>query len=111
MALQVILAPKVVAKRYLFGWFVVDFVSSVPFDSITLIFTNGEASNSLLKASRALKIIRLAKLLSLLRLLRISRLLRFMQRWEDVSSYDRSYVVAAQHAHSYATELRYNVCG
>ena len=62
-----------------------DFVSSVPFDSITLIFTNGEASSSLLKASRALKIIRLAKLLSLLRLLRISRLLRFMQRWEDVS--------------------------
>ena len=83
--IQVILEPLTVAKRYLLGWFVVDFISSVPFDSVTLIFTNGEVSNSLLKASRALRIIRLAKLLSLLRLLRISRLLRFMQRWEDVS--------------------------
>ena len=85
LVFQVILDSRTVAKRYLLGWFIVDFISSVPFDSITLIFTNGEVSSSLLKASRALRIIRLAKLLSLLRLLRISRLLRFMQRWEDVS--------------------------
>lgn len=82
---QVILDPKIVAKKYLKGWFVVDVTSSFPFDYFTLIATRGEVSSSLLKASRALRVIRLAKLLSLLRLLRISRLLRFMQRWEDVS--------------------------
>ena len=85
LSLQVILAPKIVAMKYLKGWFIIDFTSSIPFDYLTLIVTGGEVSSSLIKASRALRVIRLAKLLSLLKLLRISRLLRFMQRWEDVS--------------------------
>ena len=84
-SVQVILDPKVVARKYLRGWFAVDFISSFPFDYFTLIATGGEISPSLLKASRALRVIRLAKLLSLVRLLRISKLLRFIQRWEDVS--------------------------
>lgn len=86
MVPQVILDPKQVAKRYVKGWFFVDFASSIPFDYLTLIATRGSSgiSPSLLKASRALRILRLAKMLSLLRLLRISRLLRYIQRWEDV---------------------------
>ena len=83
--LQVIFSPRVVAKKYLKGWFVVDLMSSFPFDYFTVIITGGKLDTSVLKASRALRVIRLAKLLSLLKLLRISRLLRFLQRWEDVS--------------------------
>ncbi len=86
LVLQVILDPRVVAKKYVKGWFAVDLSSSFPFDYFTLIATQGQVDSSLLKASRALRVIRLAKLLSLLRLLRISRLLRFIQRWEEVSS-------------------------
>lgn len=88
--LQVVLEPKRIAKAYLRGWFIIDFVSSIPFDYLTLFArTGGEdtgtgISPSLIKASRALRIVRLTKLLSLLRLLRISRMLRYLQRWEEV---------------------------
>ena len=84
---QVILDAKEVAKRYLKGWFVVDLISSIPFDQFILIATSGHdaASTSVLKLSQALKILRLAKMLSLLKLLRISRLLRYIQKWENVS--------------------------
>lgn len=80
--------PKKIAKAYLRGWFIIDFVSSIPFDYLTLFARTGEEgtglSPSLIKASRALRIVRLTKLLSLLRLLRISRMLRYLQRWEEV---------------------------
>ncbi len=85
-----VLEPKQIAKAYLRGWFIIDFVSSIPFDYLTLFArTGGEEtetglSPSLIKASRALRIVRLTKLLSLLRLLRISRMLRYLQRWEEV---------------------------
>ncbi len=81
-----ILVSKEVAKRYLKGWFVVDLISSIPFDQFILIATRGSAiSPSVLQVSRALRILRLTKMLSLLKLLRISRLLRYIRKWEDVS--------------------------
>ena len=82
---KVILDPKIVARKYLKSWFVVDLGSSFPFDYCIVLVSQGRVSSSLLKASRVLRVVRLAKLLSLLKLLRISRLLRFMTRWEEVS--------------------------
>ena len=82
--LQVILDPKIVAKKYMKSWFVVDLGSSFPFDYCIILLSQGQVSSSLLKASRVLRVVRLAKLLSLLKLLRLSRLLRFMTRWEEV---------------------------
>ena len=82
--LQVILDPKIVAKKYMKSWFVIDLGSSFPFDYCIILLSQGQVSSSLLKASRVLRVIRLAKLLSLLKLLRLSRLLRFMSRWEEV---------------------------
>ena len=87
---QTELSPKKIAIKYLKGGFIVDFISSIPFDYFTLFTTSTEDtgfSPSLLKASRAFRIVRLTKLLSLLRLLRISRVLRYLQRWEDVRMY------------------------
>lgn len=80
---QVILAPGQIAIHYLKSWFVIDFISAVPFDYIFLLVDEDKDPN-LVNISQALGILRLFKLLSLLRLLRLSRLVRFIRQWEQV---------------------------
>lgn len=69
--------------RYARTWFLIDLVSSFPFDYVVSSATSS-GSGRLLSASRALRILRMAKLLSLLRLLRISRLVRYVHQYEEV---------------------------
>lgn len=76
---DVILNPKVIAIRYLKGWFAIDLCSSLPLDYIFLTFEGNSYT-----AGRAIRILRLAKLLQLLRLLRISRLVRYVRIWQEV---------------------------
>lgn len=84
---EVILDKKVISRKYLHGWFVIDLVSSIPFDYAYFIASStGVTKQSLIKASRALRILKLAKLLSLLRLLRVSRLVRYIKRFEEVGT-------------------------
>lgn len=71
--------------RYARTWFLIDLVSSFPFDYMVSSATSSE-SGRLLGASRALRILRMAKLLSLLRLLRISRLVRYVHQYEEVGN-------------------------
>lgn len=65
---------KELAKGYLRGWFVIDFVSILPFDLVG--FLSGSAEISKMKTIRLL---RLARLLKLLRILRASRII---SRWQ-----------------------------
>lgn len=58
---------KLIAKRYLRGFFIIDFVSILPYDDITL--ATGSKAN--LKILRIVRIVRLAKLLRILRSSRI----------------------------------------
>ncbi|CAK9299988.1 unnamed protein product [Gordionus sp. m RMFG-2023] len=86
---HIILDPKIIAKHYIKSWFILDFVSSFPFDYFLLIFSPGLVQRDgqkfqMIQAGRALRILRLAKLLSLLRLLRVSRLVRYVNQWEEV---------------------------
>ena len=81
---EVILDKKVITRKYLRGWFVIDLLSSLPFDYAYFIASSSSAQQTLIKASRALRILKLAKLLSLLRLLRVSRLVRYIKRFEEV---------------------------
>mmetsp|Transcript_60891 Transcript_60891/g.193165 ORF Transcript_60891/g.193165 Transcript_60891/m.193165 type:complete len:359 (-) Transcript_60891:533-1609(-) len=75
---------KVIGKRYLRGWFWVDFLACVPIDlilrgvngQIECSFTDtcdGEDSSAGAGAIKLLKLLRLARLMKLLRLMRISR--------------------------------------
>jgi len=77
---------KVIGKRYLRGWFWVDFLACVPIDlilrgvngQIECSFTDtcdGEDSSAGAGAIKLLKLLRLARLMKLLRLMRISRIL------------------------------------
>jgi potassium voltage-gated channel Eag-related subfamily H protein 7 len=61
-----------IASRYIRGWFVMDFLTILPYDS-TKYFVGGGEDMMLLR------LIRLARLVKLLRLLRASRIFR---RWE-----------------------------
>lgn len=81
---EVILDKKIIRRKYLRGWFLVDLLSSLPFDYAYFIVSSSSAEQSLIKASRALRILKLAKLLCLLRLLRVSRLVRYFKRFEEV---------------------------
>jgi len=65
--LQMISDRKLIAKRYLRGFFIIDFISILPYDDITL--ATGSKAN--LKILRIVRIVRLAKLLRILRSSRI----------------------------------------
>ena len=82
-----------IARRYISGWFCIDFVSCIPVEYIALAAErsreepNGETDGTNL---RALKTLRLVKLSKMLRMARIQRIiakydhLEFVQTWSDV---------------------------
>ena len=77
-----------IAKRYLQSWFVFDFISTVPFDS--LVGGNVDASNdgqsAALSGFRLVRLVRLVRLLKLGRLLRAQRIIaRILERLEGKS--------------------------
>nr|XP_061812550.1 potassium/sodium hyperpolarization-activated cyclic nucleotide-gated channel 3-like [Nerophis lumbriciformis] len=80
---EIILDPQKIKIKYLKGWFVVDFISSIPVDYIFLIVET-RIDSDFYKTARALRIVRFTKILSLLRLLRLSRLIRYIHQWEEV---------------------------
>ncbi|XP_077451915.1 potassium/sodium hyperpolarization-activated cyclic nucleotide-gated channel 3-like [Stigmatopora argus] len=80
---EIVLDPQKIKTKYLKGWFVVDFISSIPVDYIFLIVET-RIDSDFYKTARALRIVRFTKILSLLRLLRLSRLIRYIHQWEEV---------------------------
>lgn len=68
---------RLIAQKYLQGWFTVDVVSTLPFDWITIALRGAGGDFEKLKFLRAMRLLRLVKLL---RLLRVSRI---FERWED----------------------------
>jgi len=84
--LKFILDPKLIARRYIRSWLILDIISSFPIDNVLLIINGGDFDSfglGLKSASRAFKFMRLAKLLSLLKLLRLSRILRYVSKYEE----------------------------
>lgn len=72
---NLITKPVEIAKSYMTGWFVPDFMSSFPFDVVLdLLFDAADPA-----AARVLKIIRLGRMLKILRMVRLQRLLKKLQ--------------------------------
>jgi hypothetical protein len=67
-----------IAKRYLRSWFVLDFVSILPFDSLSMM-NEGVEGSAALEHSKSARLIRIMRLFKLLRLVRGARIL---QRWQ-----------------------------
>jgi CRP-like cAMP-binding protein len=60
----IIIAPQAIAERYLRSWFVVDFISAIPFDAILsrIVGENSASFGSLLKIFRAVRLLRLMRI-------------------------------------------------
>merc|ERR1711871_287488 len=71
-----------VAMRYLKGWFIIDFVSVLPFDVIGMAADSDDASQ--------LKVLRVIRVMRLVKLLRIIRVNRVFRRWENMYSINYS---------------------
>eukprot|EP00939_MAST-03C_sp_MAST-3C-sp1_P000227 g227.t1 len=70
---------KAIAKHYVQTWFVIDIISLLPFDIITVVANKDGSESSNLSA---FKIVRIVRLLRILKLLRILRGLRVVKKWE-----------------------------
>lgn len=78
---------RMIAKKYLKTWFMIDFVSCVPIGYIFLIIdsndsTNGDGGNAnKIKLTKILRLVRLAK--NLARIARLKKLKTLMEEYED----------------------------
>lgn len=72
---------RLIAKKYLTGWFIVDLISIVPFEYIMESFNNNY--NNILKLARMGKLYRLLKLTKLVRIFKLvkdtSKFLKYFQ--------------------------------
>jgi hypothetical protein len=81
--------PAAIAKAYLQGWFIIDFVSCLPVQYVLLIIDSGDNavnddSGSDLRVIKTLRLLRLSKML---RLARIKRILAKYENLEFVQQY------------------------
>ena len=79
---QLVYHHPTIIRTYLKGWFIIDVISILPFDLVSIIFNNGAVSK--------LKILRAMRLLRLMKLLRILRAGRIFQRLETLYTIDYS---------------------
>eukprot|EP00931_Biecheleriopsis_adriatica_P121598 TRINITY_DN9665_c0_g2_i1.p1 TRINITY_DN9665_c0_g2~~TRINITY_DN9665_c0_g2_i1.p1 ORF type:complete len:666 (-),score=125.89 TRINITY_DN9665_c0_g2_i1:134-2131(-) len=77
-----------IAKNYVRGWFVLDFVSTVPWGDLAALFSGGEGGGS----SGAAKLMKIMKFLRIMRLMRMLRMAKLRAIWEQVETYMASIV-------------------
>lgn len=91
---KLVKSRKMITLNYLKTWFVIDFISSIPYnyvftDQIMLQITlqmsgNSTSSTTLSKAPKLLRLIKLARFLRFLRLLRVLKLKQILYRIEEL---------------------------
>jgi len=79
---RLIKSHALIRKRYLRGWFCIDFLTILPFDSAKYVLDSG-----------AVKVVRIVRLLRLLKLLRIVRASRIFTRWETKLGIDHGLML------------------
>ena len=76
---QQLIDGRTIAKKYCRTWFLVDFVSVLPFDLLPILFFDEESNSRALASTGLLKMLKIFRLLKMLRLMRIYRM---FQRFE-----------------------------
>ncbi|ETV84250.1 hypothetical protein H257_03509 [Aphanomyces astaci] len=88
-----------IAQKYLTGWFILDFVSIIPFDVISMTF-KGDSGGPEISAKKDLtshlKIIRIIRLFRLIKLVRVLRASRIYSRWEAILGFKYTSVKLAK---------------
>ena len=86
---HVILELKTIRKVYIRKWLLIDVISVIPFDFLTLValqFHTRATKQSFVDASTALRLLRLLKLLSMVKIFRVFRFVQYLAKWEEVNS-------------------------
>ena len=86
---ELILSRGTIAKKYLTGWFSIDFFSTVPFDRIAMLAsssvsdsTEGGDNSSAIRSLKIVRAVRLIRLLKLARVLKLKKLLVYLENME-----------------------------
>jgi hypothetical protein len=93
---------KLVRKHYLYGWFPIDFFSTIPFDAFALLFKSDSVSS--------LKFMRMMKLLKLLKLLRVLKSMRIFKRLQAVFGLTNSSMSLIKFSMILATTIHALAC-
>ena len=72
--IELITDKQEIARRYLRGWFTVDFVSSIPFDMILFLSQATFGSEDLMRTTKLLRFSKIIRVLKILRVMRLQRL-------------------------------------
>eukprot|EP00931_Biecheleriopsis_adriatica_P047747 TRINITY_DN27543_c0_g1_i1.p1 TRINITY_DN27543_c0_g1~~TRINITY_DN27543_c0_g1_i1.p1 ORF type:complete len:727 (+),score=161.84 TRINITY_DN27543_c0_g1_i1:98-2278(+) len=70
-----------IAKTYLKGWFILDFVSTVPWGEVAALFTGGKSGGG-----GAAKLMKIMKFLRIMRLMRMLRMAKLKAIWENIET-------------------------
>ncbi|OQR87188.1 Voltage-gated Ion Channel (VIC) Superfamily [Achlya hypogyna] len=73
---QLVVHSKTIMLTYLRGWFLIDFVSTVPIDTIGSIFLHVGNSRQVLASTKILRVFRIARIFKLIRLLKIGKVFK-----------------------------------
>lgn len=71
---ELITDPKRIRREYLRGWFVVDFLSVLPFNYIMLILSSNATASNFARSARFLRLIRIARFVRLIKLAKLTQL-------------------------------------
>ncbi|RHY58706.1 hypothetical protein DYB38_009116 [Aphanomyces astaci] len=93
-----------IAQKYLTGWFILDFVSIIPFDVISMVRrehvnmrdSGGPEISAKKDLTSHLKIIRIIRLFRLIKLVRVLRASRIYSRWEAILGFKYTSVKLAK---------------
>jgi hypothetical protein len=83
---------KIIGQKYLRGWFMVDFLSTFPFDEIGKLALGGGDAGVLLQSSKLLKVLRLIRLLKLMRLIKLGKLVLYFRTLEEKTDIDLGFL-------------------
>ncbi|EQC27413.1 hypothetical protein SDRG_14739 [Saprolegnia diclina VS20] len=76
MERQLVVNGNTIMYAYLRGWFLVDFVSTVPIDTIGSYFITERNSSQVLASTKILRVFRIARIFKLIRLLKIGKVFK-----------------------------------
>ena len=73
-SVELILDKNVIAERYLKSWFLIDMISSIPFDVLIWLSSASFGNDNLFAATRLLRFSKIIRVVKILRVMRLQRL-------------------------------------
>jgi hypothetical protein len=80
---ELITDPARLKREYLHGWFIVDFLSVLPFNYIMLFVSSNTDNSNIARSARFLRFIRVARFVRLIKLAKLSKLRDAMRAFKE----------------------------